>query len=342
MPTDPSPARKLTRALAFGEAMIRVTPPLNERLESALYWRPTVGGTELNVAVALRVLGVESAWVSALPDTPLGRHISRAAASAQVDIDNVIWTAEDEGRTGLYFLDEGTAPRGSAILYDRRDSAFARMSPDRYDWPALLDGVDLFHVTGITLAVSDAARTAAMDAMRAARERGITVSFDLNYRSRLWSKEEAAKAFADAIRHADILFASPEALHGFFGLEGEGDDLLRATTDALGVDVVSVTEKWGDLSRQLNTRSRAMTASGESATSADQLIEVVDRIGGGDAYAAGFLAEYLAGSGDLARSLAMGNAASAIKHTMPGDFLRSTRKEIEDVAFGGPGGVLRR
>lgn len=181
-----------------------------------------------------------------------------------------------------------------------------------------------------------------MEAMRVARDRGVIVSFDLNYRSRLWSQEQASAAFAEAIRHADVVFASPEALRGFFGIEGEGDDLLRNAIAALGIDVLSVTEKWGDVSRQLHVRSRAMTASGDNATSADQLIEVVDRIGGGDAYAAGFLAEYYAGSGNLARSLAMGNAASAIKHTMPGDFLRATRAEIEDIAFGGAHGVLRR
>jgi 2-dehydro-3-deoxygluconokinase len=328
--------------LTFGEAMIRVTPPFNERLESSLYWRPTVGGTELNVAVALRILGIESVWVSALPETSLGRHISRAAASAQVDISDLIWVKEDEGRTGLYFLEEGVVPRASTILYDRKDSAFAKLPPERYDWPSLMEGVDLFHVTGITLAVSPYARQSAMEAMREARDRGAVISFDLNYRARLWSKAEASEAFAEAIRYADVLFASPDALKEFFGIEGEGDVLLRNALDELGVGLISVTTKWGETSRQLMVRSEAMTADGMRASSGDQMIEVVDRIGGGDAFAGGFLAEYFAGSGDLARALAVGSAASAIKHTMPGDFLRATKEEIEDIAFGGQHALLRR
>lgn len=343
MPSDTSLARRpVSRVLTFGEAMIRVTPPFHERLESSMSWNPTVGGTELNVAVAMRLLGIRSSWVSVLPDTGLGRFIGRAAASARVDIDDVTWVEEAEGRTGLYFLDDGTVPRTSTILYDRRDSAFARFPADRYDWSRLLDGVDLFHVTGITLAVSPSARQAAMDAMRTARELGIIVSFDLNYRSRLWDKNEAKAAFAEAIRYAGVLFASPDALHTFFGIQGEGEGLLRNAHAALDVGLISVTAKAGDTSRQLTIRSSAMDAQGNAATSPDQLIEVVDRIGGGDAYAGGFLAEYFAGSGDLGRSLAMGNAASAIKHTMPGDFLRSTRAEIETVAFGGGSGLLQR
>ncbi len=160
------------RAVTFGEAMIRVTPPFNERLESSTTWTPTVGGTELNVAAGLRILGVRSAWVSALPDNALGRFIARSAAAGRVDTDGIAWVDEDEGRAGLYFLEEGTVPRPSSILYDRKNAAIATVDPARYDWPALLDGAGLLHVTGITLALSPNARRAAMDAMRTANELG--------------------------------------------------------------------------------------------------------------------------------------------------------------------------
>ena len=332
----------ITHAVTFGEAMIRVNTLFHERLESSSTWTPTVGGTELNVAAGLRILGVRSAWESALPENALGRFIARAAAAARVDTDGITWVDEDEGRAGLYFLEEGTVPRPSSILYDRKDAAIATTDPARYDWPALLDGAGLLHVTGITLALSANARQATMEAMRTARERGVTVSFDPNYRSRLWDKDEAGAAFAEAMPYVDILFASNDALHEFFGLNGEGEALMRHALEMLGIDTITLTAKRGETSRDLAIRSVAMNARGEVAESVEYEIEVVDRIGGGDAYAAGFLAEYLAGSGDLARAVALGNAASAIKHTMPGDFLRATREEIEAVAFGGQHGLLQR
>lgn len=338
-----SPASgSIGRAVTFGEAMIRVTPPFHERLESSTTWTPTVGGTELNVAAGLSILGVRSAWVSALPDNALGRFIARSAAAARVDTDGITWVDEDEGRAGLYFLEEGTVPRPSSILYDRKDAAIATVDPARYDWPGLLDGAGLLHITGITLALSTNARQAAMDAIRTAHERGVTVSFDPNYRSRLWGVDEAGAVFREAMPYVDVLFASEDALETFFGIRGEGEALMREAIDALGIDTITMTTKRGDTSRDLAIRSVAMNARGESATSAEYTIEVVDRIGGGDAYAAGFLAEYLAGSGDLARAVALGNAASAVKHTMPGDFLRATREEIEAVAFGDHHGLLQR
>jgi 2-dehydro-3-deoxygluconokinase len=332
----------ITRAATFGEAMIRVNTSFHERLESSSTWIPTVGGTELNVAAGLRILGVPAAWVSALPENALGRFIARAAAAARVDTDGIAWVDEDEGRAGLYFLEEGTIPRPSSILYDRKDAAIATVDPSRYDWPALLDGVGLLHVTGITLALSPNARRAAMDAMRTAREIGVIVSFDPNYRSRLWSMDEAGEAFAEAMPYVDILFASDDALHAFFGLNGESETLMRHALEMLGIDTITLTAKRGETSRDLAIRSVAMNTRGEMAESHEYAIEVVDRIGGGDAYAAGFLAEYLAGSGDLDRAVALGNAASAIKHTMPGDFLRATREEIESVAFGDHTGLLQR
>lgn len=338
-----SPASEpIRRAVTFGEAMIRVTPPFNERLESSTTWTPTVGGTELNVAAGLRILGVRTAWVSALPENALGRFIARSAAAGRVDTDGMVWVDEDEGRAGLYFLEEGTVPRPSSILYDRKDAAIATVDPARYNWPALLDGAGLLHVTGITLALSPNARQAAIDALRTAHELGVAVSFDPNYRSRLWSVEEAGEAFREAMPYVDILFASEDALESFFDIRGEGETLMREAIDTLGIDTITMTAKRGETSRELVIRSVAMNARGESAASAEVAIEVVDRIGGGDAYAAGFLAEYLAGSGDLHRAVAMGNAASAIKHTMPGDFLRATREEIEAVAFGDRHGLLQR
>lgn len=329
------------RVVTFGEAMIRVTTPGHERFESSTSWNVSVGGSELNVAAALRVLDIDAAWVSALPQTPLGHFISRSAAAARVDIDDVIWTDADDGRTGLYFLEEGPLPRSSSVTYDRRDSAFARAGAESYDWPSILAGADALHLTGISLAVSPTAREASFAAVEAARRADVLVSFDVNFRSTMWSVEEAKVAFGQILPHVDILFASRDALRGFFDVDADDDAMVRVAASALGVRVVVSTRKAGDTSRSLQIASEAADAAGRHAETELIDIEVVDRIGGGDAFAAGFLAEYLLGS-DLERGLRIGNAASAIKHTMPFDVLRSTREEIEDVASGIARAIVKR
>lgn len=330
------------RVVSFGEAMIRLTPPGHERLERATSLGVTVGGAELNTAVALRALGVDASWVSVLPDTPLGRMIGREARATGVDISPVRWVPEDAGRAGLYFLEEGLDPRPSAVTYDRKDSALARIESGTFDWVSLLRGADLFHLSGITLALSPAVRSEATEAVRIANQLGVTVSFDLNYRSKLWSEADARRAFTEVIPRVDVLFASRGALRTFFGIDGSYEDVLRQAIARLGVAAVTVTKKRAKGSRRLKLTAMAMGQGGVLATSETRDIEILDRLGGGDAYAAGFISAYLENPHALTRAISLGVATSALKHTIPGDFLCATPQEIEAAVKSGSEGVLQR
>ena len=330
------------RVVTFGEAMLRLTPPGNERLERAVSLNVTAGGAELNTAVGLRCLGVPAAWVSCLPETALGRLIDRHARAAGVDTGGVRWVPEGQGRTGVYYLEEGTDPRPSAVVYDRADSAMARIAPGSFDWPTLLAGAAAFHLSGITPAVSEGCRAEAFAAVRAARAAGVPVAFDLNYRSKLWSEAAARACFVEMAPLVDILFASKGGLRTFFSIEGDPETVLELAREKLGVAVAVITRKKAETSRGIKLSSLALGPAGGVAQSPWREVEIVDRLGGGDAFAAGFLAGYLDDPADLARATALGTAAATLKHTMPGDFLCATRAEVEAVLTAKEGGVLQR
>lgn len=330
------------RVVTFGEAMLRFTPPANQRLERTQSFDVTVGGAELNTAVGLASLGVKSSWVSALPETPLGTMIAREARANGVDIADVMWVPEDAGRTGIYFLEEGVDPRPSSVLYDRKHSAIANVRPGTFDWRDILKDASLLHISGITLALAPGVYAEALEAIEAANQLGVTVSFDLNYRSKLWSEADARKAFVEVISLVDVLFASRGALRTFFGLEGSYEEVLRLAIERLGVAAVTINKKRAKGSRRLKLQSFAMGKSGGLASSETRDIEIVDRLGGGDAFAAGFLAGYLENPQALMRAVSLGSAACALKHTMTGDFLCTTREEVEANLLGSGSGVLQR
>jgi 2-dehydro-3-deoxygluconokinase len=187
----------MPEVVALGEAMLRLTPPNYRRLEQADCFEVEVGGAELNTAVGLVRLGRAVAWVSRLPDQPLGRLVLNRARAAGVDVSAVQLTPG--GRVGLYFLEQGAAPRPGSIIYDRHDSAMAQLRPGQFDWPSLFAGARWFHVTGITPALSPTAAEAVREALHAARSAGLTVSMDVNYRAKLWSLEQARRWLQEAM-----------------------------------------------------------------------------------------------------------------------------------------------
>jgi 2-dehydro-3-deoxygluconokinase len=333
---------KFGRVVSFGEAMIRLTPPHNERLERTLSLDLTAGGAELNAAVTLACLGVAASWVSILPDTSLGHFIDRHARASGVDTSSVRWVPETQGRTGLYFLEEAVDPRPSAVTYDRAGSAIAQIKPGQLDWPTILDGAAALHISGITPALSEGCRVETTDAFRAANHAGVPVFFDLNYRSKLWSEEAARKCFHELIPMVDVLFASRGGLRTFFGIEGSHEEVMAEARNRLGVVAIALTRKKAKGSRGLKLCALAMGSSGQLATTPWRDIEIVDRLGGGDAFAGGFIAGYLEDSNDLTRAVSLGLAASALKHTMPGDFLCATKAEMESATVSEEEGVLQR
>jgi 2-dehydro-3-deoxygluconokinase len=330
------------KVVSFGEAMVRLTPPGNERLERTTSLNLTVGGAELNSAVTLACLDVPATWVSRLPDTPFGRAIARGARAGGVDLSHVQWVPESAGRAGVYYLEEASDPRPSAVYYDRAGSAFARMAPGTFDWPHILEGARALHISGITPAVGSGPRAETMAAIRAANAARVPVAFDLNFRSKLWSESEARACFVEVVPLVDILFTSRGGLRTFFNLDGDHAEVLEAARTRLGLAVTILSRKKGKASRSIRLGSVAMGQDGQIVEGPWRQVEVVDRLGGGDAFAGGFLAGYVADHNDLPRALALASAAQALKHTMPGDFLCATRAEIEAATESDEAGVLQR
>ncbi|MEA2531343.1 MAG: 2-dehydro-3-deoxygluconokinase [Thermomicrobiales bacterium] len=330
------------RVVTFGEAMIRLTPPGNERVERTISLNLSPGGAELNTAVTLACLGINASWISRLPENPLGRYLDRQAKAHGVDTSGVQWVPEREGRMGLYFLEEGVDPRPSAVTYDRAGSAMANLSSGAFEWSEIFAGVAAFHISGITPAISEGARAESFAAVRAANAAGVPVFFDLNYRSKLWTEEEARACFVELAPLVDVMFAGRGSMRTFFGIEGSHEEVMREARNRLGVAACVLTRKKATASRTLRLRSMAVGKTDEFVQTDWRDIEVVDRLGGGDAFAGGFIAGYLEDSENLARAVNLGLAASALKHTVPGDFLAATRAEIEAAATADAVAVLQR
>jgi 2-dehydro-3-deoxygluconokinase len=194
--------------VTFGEAMIRLSPPHFERFEQANSLDVRVGGGELNVAVGVSRLGLRSTWVSRLPKNPLGKLMENRARQAGVDTSNLVWSAD--GRMGLYFLEFGAAPRASSVVYDRAQSAISLVKPGEINWEKVFQGAKWFHTSGITPALSDSAAAVTLEALKAAKHAGATVSYDLNYRGKLWTPDKAQSIQEPMMEHVDVLMTTEE------------------------------------------------------------------------------------------------------------------------------------
>jgi 2-dehydro-3-deoxygluconokinase len=319
-------------AITFGEAMIRLSPPNFRRLEQARSLDVQVGGAELNTAVALARLGRRTAWVSRLTDNPLGRLIANQAREAGVSTEHVVWTPED--RVGVYFLEFGAAPRASSVLYDRKGAAIANIRPGMVDWPAVFAGVRWFHVTGITPALSTNAAEVTRAALQAARAAGVRTSIDLNYRVKLWSQAEAVRWMTEFMQHCDVLITTEEDVERVFQIKGKDyEDVAGQLTRRFPLQVVAITLRENPLVWK-NTWTAMAYQGGTVYRTRTHEVEIVDRLGAGDSFAAGLIHGLL--DGDVQKGLDYGVAASALKHSIPGDFAWITREEVEAL-LKGPG-----
>lgn len=289
-----------------------------------------IGGSESNTAIALSRLGLGVSWWSNLPDNPLGRRIENEIRRWGVDTSFVMWDEEASARAGLYFIDFGTSPRATNVHYDRAASSACAIRPDHVPIEPI-EEARLLHLTGITAALSDSCAEAVAFAMQIAKRAGTLVSFDVNYRAKLWSPEKANRVLSQTLPNADLLFCPESDAKTVFGIEGGAESAARQLSERFGVASVVVTCSEGG--------ARALTPEGEHSVSAFPLGQIVDRIGAGDAFSAGALFGYLAG--DLQKGMEYGTAMAALKHTVPGDILLATRAEIEAVAAGARGGVSR-
>jgi len=327
--------------VTFGEAMVRLTPPDFQRIEQARSFDAYVGGGELNVAVASARLGIASRWVSRLPENALGRMIANRAREQGVNV-HVEWIADD--RAGLYFAELGAAPRASSVLYDRAASAISRITPGRIDWQSVFDGARWFHVSGITPALSESAAKVTAESLAAAKKAGLTVSYDLNYRSKLWSAEKARAVQEPLMEHVDVLITTEEDTRVVFGIGAETKNNFERVDAESYAEVARALEKRFELRAvavTLRENPRVLLNSWSAIVAADDKIhkgpryevEVVDRIGVGDAFSAGLIVSRLENRGwdDAVR---FATAASALKHSIPGDFCLVTRNEVEQLLSG--------
>ncbi|HET6574568.1 MAG TPA: sugar kinase [Fimbriiglobus sp.] len=323
--------------ITFGEAMVRLAPPHFQRLEQARSLDVEIGGAELNTAVGLARLGRSTAWVSRLPDNALGRLIANRIREAGVGDEHVQYT--DGGRCGIYFLEFGASPRASGILYDRKDSSIARVAPGTFNWPAIFRGAKRFHVTGITAALSQGAADATAEALTAARAAGLGTSIDLNYRSKLWSQEDAGRVMAGLLDRCDVLIASEADAGQLFGVTGADFAAVAGKLiERFGVTAVAGVKRETPLVWRNRFGAVGFTR-GQLYETPWYEVEIVDRLGSGDALASGLIHGLL--DGDFQKGLEYGAAMGALKHTVPGDLPWFTRDEVEAV-LGGHGLRIRR
>ena len=323
--------------VAFGEVMVRLAPPHFQRLEQARSLDVEVGGAELNTAAGLARLGRTAEWVSRVPDNPLGKLVRNRVREVGVS-DRFVQSADD-GRCGVYFLEFGAAPRASSILYDRKDSSIARVQRGVFDWPAIFDGAKWFHVSGITAALSPGAAEVVDEAMHAAREAGVKVCMDLNYRSKLWTREHAAQVMGLLLPQVDALIASEADAEFLFGITGEDfTEVAEGLVERFGVSVVAGTRREAPLVWR-NRFAAVGYSKGQTYESAWYEVEIVDRLGAGDALAAGLIHGLI--DGDLKKGLDYGAAMGALKHTIPGDLPWLTKDEVE-AAMQGQGLRIKR
>jgi 2-dehydro-3-deoxygluconokinase len=341
-----------TRVITFGEIMLRLSPPGFERLLQSPALVATFGGGEANVAVSLAQFGLDSHYVTRLPSQAIGDAAIRALRAEGVGTDFV---ARGGQRVGIYFAETGASQRAGIVVYDRAHSAISEIPPDAIDWNTVMKGAAWFHVTGITPALGDAAAAATRAAIDAAKHAGARVSVDLNYRKKLWSEKQAQAVMRPMMAGVDVVIANEEDLQSVLGVRVSDTDVHsgKLNVDAYRDAASSVTSTLGPSLVAITLReSLSASDNGWSAVLWDgksqQMIQsqrydvrLVDRIGGGDSFAAGLIYGLATGRSNE-ESLRFAVAASALKQTIPGDFNRVSVAEVEALAKGNASGRVQR
>lgn len=317
----------MATVVGIGETLLRFAPTGGEILESAATCTVHVGGAESNVCADLAQLGVETAWISRLPANALGRRVAATVRSFGVNVDGVQWAPD--GQAGLMFVQPGAGPRPGEVLYYRTSSAFAAIDPDAVAWD-LLEGARVVHLTGITPALSERAHRLVERAIMEARRRGSQISFDVNYRAKLWAAAAARDRIEPLLAGLDLVILNDRDARTVFGADGDPERVAASLRKRFGCEVLVLT---------LGAAGALAKDARASLRQPAYPTEIIDRIGRGDAFAAGFLYGYLArGTAD---GLRYGAAMAALKQTYPGDVCRATLSEVEAV-IRGDSGVFHR
>ena len=315
----------MTQVVTFGELLLRLSPPGEERLLQSPQLVTFFGGAEANVAVALSHFGVPCEYVTRLPENPLGEAGLEALRYEGV---GTRWIARGGERLGLYFVEPGADLRTMRVVYDRAASAFAELDPDAIDWSAILAGAAWFHATGITAALGEGPARALARAMLEARGARQLVSLDLNYRAALWRGRDPRPIVEPLARGADLVIGNAVAVQAMLGIDAEDGHLAERIARDLGCRYAAVTQREAIAARTHRWSAVLYdAAAGRYTTSGQQEVAVVDRVGGGDCFAAALIARLLGGA-PPAEALEFAVAASTLKVTQPGDFSRLSVADV--------------
>ncbi len=338
------------KVVTFGEIMLRLAPEGYYRFAQAESFGATYGGGEANVAVSLANYGLDAAFVTKLPKHEIGQSAVNSLRRFGVDTSLI---SRGGDRVGIYFLEKGASQRPSKVIYDRANSAIATAATADFDWDKIFDGADWFHFTGITPALGDNVAAICLEACKKAKEKGITVSCDLNYRKKLWTREKAGKVMGELCKYVDVCIANEEDAGDVFGIKAadtditggkvnhEGyKDVARQLQERFGFKNVGITLR-SSISANDNKWAAMLYTGGEYYFSKSYLIHIVDRVGGGDSFGGGLIYALL-NNYEPQKAIEFAVAASCLKHTIEGDFNQVSVDEVEKLAGGDGSGRVQR
>lgn len=338
------------RVITFGELMLRLAPEGYYRFVQADKLGATFGGGEANVAVSLANYGFDAAFVSRLPAHEIGQAAVNSLRRYGVDTS---WIVRGGDRVGIYYLEKGASQRPSKVIYDRAGSSIATASPEDFDWKKIFENAEWFHFTGITPALNDGVAAICLEACKAAKEMGVKVSCDLNYRNKLWSKEKAGEVMGELCKYVDVCIANEEDAADVFGIKAADTDVTagevnqegykavaKQLADRFGFEKVAITLR-ESISANDNHWSAMLYDGKDYYFSRKYKMHIVDRVGGGDSFGGGLIAACLNGYG-AQETIDFAVAASCLKHSIEGDYNMVTMDEVWKLAGGDASGRVQR
>lgn len=338
------------RIITFGEIMLRLAPEGYLRFFQNDTMQATFGGGEANVAVSLANYGMDAAFVTKLPAHAIGQGAVNSLRGLGVDTKSIVRGGD---RVGIYYLEKGASQRGSVCIYDRAYSAIQLASREDFNWDEIFDGADWFHFTGITPALGENLVEICLDACKAAKAKGVKISCDLNYRGKLWTRQQAREAMTKLCKYVDVCISNEEDAKDVFGIEAENTDIYGGKLDKEGYKSVAkqLMDSFGFEKVAITLRSSisandndwaAMLYDGENyCFSKEYHLHIVDRVGGGDSFGGGLIYSLLSGK-STQEAVEFAVAASALKHSIEGDYNRVTVAEVEKLAKGDASGRVQR
>lgn len=340
----------MKKIITFGEIMMRLNPEGYLRFVQADKFEATYAGGEANVAVSLANYGMNAAFVTKLPAHEIGQCAINELRRFGVNTNMIVRGGE---RIGIYFVEKGASQRASKVIYDRAGSAIAKAVVTDFDWDAIFDGADWFHFTGITPALGGELPAICLAACKAAKEKGITVSCDLNYRGKLWTREEAGRVMSGLMPYVDVCIANEEDAKDVFGISAENTDLnagkvnhngyisvARQLTERFGFKKVAITLR-SSISASDNDWAGMLYSDGRANFSPIYHVRIIDRVGGGDSFGGGLIYSLLSGYDDQ-KAINFAVAASCLKHSIEHDYNLMSVAEVEALAKGNASGRVQR